>query len=218
MVIVGLLPRLLQLPPVAGPHAGRAFVVGLALTLSYYTGIDHGNASHHRPDQILGLSILLLWIPLVLVYVRSFVWTPDSRRWLGAAFVWWLLLVVTGLLTFLPGNSERLKFTNALVGHSHLAMAGLVTCLHVAILLNLAPGRAPRRGSFWAWQLGCTVHVAVLLWLGWHEGADPAVLYVRGGLADWCYGLRLAAGAVMFAASFLWLCDMGRKTDDPQKN
>jgi len=217
MVIVGLLPLLLRLGPGAGPRAGRIFVLGLVLTFSYFAGIDHGNASHHRPDQILGLVILLLWVPLAWVYVRSFSWTPDSRRWLGAAFVWWLLLAITGLLTFLPGISERLKFTNALVAHSHLAMAGLVTCLHVAILLNLGPVRPPRVGTFWGWQLGCAVHVAALSWLGWREGADPAVLYLRGGLADWCYGLRLAAGLVMFTASFLWLCDMGRKPDDPQK-
>jgi cytochrome c oxidase cbb3-type subunit 1 len=217
MVIVGLLPLLLRLEHAPGPHAGRAFAVGLALTLSYFAGIEHGNASNHRPDQILGLAILLLWIPLVWIYVRSFMWTPVSQRWLGAAFVWWLLLVVTGLLMFLPGLSEQLKFTNALVAHSHLAMAGLVTSLHVAILLNLGPGRAPRAPTFWAWQAGCAVQVAALFWLGWHEGLEPALLYVRGGMADWCYGLRLAAGLLMFAASFLWLCDMGRKTHDPQE-
>lgn len=87
--------------------------------------------------------------------------------------------MITGLLTFLPGISERPKFTNALVAHTHLAITGLVTCLPVAILLIFGPGRAPRRWTFWVWLLGCAGQVAVLPWLGWREGADPAVLWAR---------------------------------------
>jgi hypothetical protein len=45
----------------------------------------------------------------------------------------------------------------------------------------------------------------VLLWLGWQEGGNPGLLWVGGGVADWCYGLRLAAGAAMFVASIQWL-------------
>ncbi len=77
-----------------------------------------------------------------------FGWAPVSRRWLGAAFVWWCLLVLTGWLDFLPGISERVKFTNVLVAHSHLAMAGMVTSLNVALLLNLGPAHAPSLRSF----------------------------------------------------------------------
>ncbi len=152
----------------------------------------------------------------------------DGCVCLVAAFVWWLSLVVTGFLTFLPGWSERLKFTNALVAHSHLAMAGLVTSLHVAILLNLDFGAGKLAGvaakaesaslpvrrreeftlsdwSFWLWQTSCALYVTALLWLGWNEGGDPSLLYVRGGLADWCYGLRFAAGGAMFVVSLNWL-------------
>jgi len=218
LAIFGLLPWLLRLAPREGSRPRRVFAAALALTLSCFAGISHGHASHHQLDQIIGLGLLLAWIPLVWLYARSFEWRADSRRWLGAAFVWWALLVGTGLLTFLPGISERLKFTNALVAHSHLAMAGLVTSLHVALLLNLGRGRPLRAWTFWAWQLGCGVQVAALLWLGWREGADPFLLSVRGGLADACYGLRFIAGGVMLVTSCLWWWDLGRKIHEPQKN
>jgi len=213
VAIFGLLPWLLRLKAVAPKHTLRRFyAVGLAVSFSLYAGISRTHASHHRLDQIVGLASLLVWIPLVWKYARAFVWAADSWRWLTAAYFWWLSLLITGFLTFLPGFSERWKFTNGLVGHSHLAMAGMVTSLHVAILLNLKRDRGtssrvfePPSWSYWVWQIGCGVHVAVLLWLGWAEGVDPSILYIRGGPADWCYGLRLAAGLGMAAASVSWL-------------
>ncbi len=218
VAMFGALPWLLRLEVKAGQRPWRIYLAAFALTSSVYAGIGHGAASHHRPDQIIGLSCLLAWIPLVWSYARAFKWRPGSGRWLTAAFCWWVLLVITGLLIFLPEISERLKFTNALVAHSHLAMAGLITSFHLVILLNLAPARSPQVWSFWAWQLGCLLQVALLFWLGWQEGLDPAILYLRGGLTDWVYGLRLIIGLVMFVSSFVWLTDMGRTIDADQNH
>ena len=212
VALFGALPHLLRLEKTGND---RFFWPALILSFACYAGMQHSNVSHHELGQIAGMGLLLAWIPAMVVYARTYRWTDNSRRWLTAAFVWWLSLVLTGFLTFLPGWSERLKFTNALVAHSHLAMAGVVTSLHVAILLNLDfSGSAPPPGrqeftvygwSFWVWQAGCGVHIAALFFLGWQEGVEPALLYVRGGLADWCYGLRFMAGVVMFAASLNWL-------------
>lgn len=210
VAIFGLVPWLLRLSP--AEHARRAWLEyggAFLLATTLFAVINHGDASHHRPDQLLGIGSLVIWLPLVWRYARSFVWAPDSRRWLGAAFVWWCLLVLTGWLDFLPGISERVKFTNVLVAHSHLAMAGMVTSLHLALLLNLASARAPSR-SFWVWQGGCALHVVALLWIGWRESVEPGVLYVRGGTADLCYGLRLLGGLGMLAASMHWLVTLGR--------
>jgi cytochrome c oxidase cbb3-type subunit 1 len=202
VAVFGALPHLLRLEKI---RLEKLFWPAFAVSAAFYAGMRHTHASHHELGQVVGLGLLLTWIPLVVGYARSWSWAGDSRRWLAAAFGWWLVLVITGFLTFLPGFSERLKFTNALVAHSHLAMAGLVTCLHGALLLNLSGSWRPAAWSFRAWQAGCAVHCAALLWLGWQEGADLTILYGRGGVADWCYGLRLAAGLVMFAASINWL-------------
>jgi cytochrome c oxidase cbb3-type subunit 1 len=205
IAVFGVLPRLLRLPALGANRTRWKFVAVFSASLALYVGINHGDASHHQLDQIIGVGSLLLWIPVVVGYTRAFAWREGSAPWLRAAFVWWTLLVVTGWLTFLPGISERLKFTNALVAHSHLAMAGLVTSLHAAILFNL-PGRwSPPRWSFWLWQAACALHIGSLLWLGWAEGNDASILYVRGGLADVCYGLRFLAGLAMLAASIAWL-------------
>ena len=123
--------------------------------------------------------------------------------------------MISGWIMFLPEVADRVKFTNVLVAHSHLAMAGLVTSLHLALLLNLGPGRAPHAASFWLWQAGCVLHIGALAWLGWKEAAAPTLLYARGGVADLCYGLRLVAGAAMLLASIDWLGTLGRNETNP---
>lgn len=202
LLLFGLLPHLLGLPRL---RRDQVYWPGFLLSTAYYAGMRHADASHHEIGQIIGLALLVGWIPLVLWRARSYRWSEMARQWLQAAFWWWLAIVVDGLLTFLPGVSERLKFTNALVAHSHLAMAGMVTGLHGVLLVQLGGSWRVRPWAFWLWQGACAVHVVGLLWLGWQEGADPAILYLRGGAADWVYGLRLAAGLAMLAASLQWL-------------
>ncbi|MBL9216155.1 MAG: hypothetical protein JNG83_11820 [Opitutaceae bacterium] len=216
LAVFGLLPWLLRLP-VRAPAAAifrrqRLYWLYFAFSFALDLALRHGNVSHHDHGHIIGLGSLIAWVPLVWRYTRSFAWPPAAPAWLGAAFAWWLLLAVTGFGTYLPAIADRLKFTNGLVAHAHLAMAGLVTSLHVAILLCLDGRWRPARWSGWLWQAGCAVQVGLLLWLGWQEGADPSVLYVRGGLADLCYAGRLAAGLAMLAASIAW-CRQAWRTE-----
>ncbi len=223
VTIFGLLPLMLRVlhrsNPAAAPGLSPAssnllgysmlggakwFWVALAGSWVVFAAIDHGHASHHAWAQILGLGLLLGWVPLAWWYFRRFAWSVAARPWLGAAFAWWLLLVATGWFTFLPGVSERLKFTNGLVAHAHLAMAGLVTCMNLVILRQLAP-RAEPRGNFWLWQGGCVMHVAALLVLGWCEQASVGDLFRSEAWTQALYAVRLAAGAVMLVVSVRWL-------------
>lgn len=182
----------------------------LAGSFGVFGVIERGNASHHAWGQILGLGMLLMWVPLAWVYFRRFEWEASAGRWLGAAFGWWLVLVVTGFLTFLPGLSERLKFTNGLVAHAHLAMAGLVTAVNFAVLRQLAPKTEPR-GNFWGWQIACAVHVGALMMLGWCEAENAGDLFRSEGWTQGLYATRLAAGAVMLAVSVRWLAQGGAR-------
>lgn len=202
VLLFGLLPRLLGLPQ---EKPERLFWPAMALSVAYLSGMRHTHASHREIGQIVGLALLVAWVPLAALRARATRWPETARPWWRAAFWWWAALMADGLLTFLPGWSERLKFTNALVAHSHLAMAGLVTSAHGAILVSLGGAWPVRRWAFLLWQAACVVHVVALLWLGWQEAADPALLIQRGGAADWAYGLRFAAGLAMFAASVAWL-------------
>lgn len=238
VMIFGLLPVMLRVEkrgePTPQSNRSRDFGFGgtgwywwaLAGSYGVFGAIDRGNASHHAWGQILGLGLLIAWVPLAWIYFRAFAWEPAARRWLGAAFGWWVMLVCTGFLTFLPGLSERLKFTNGLVGHAHLAMAGLVTAVNFVVLRQLAAGNrrcagvfrpehvcardleareCGERGAFWAWQGACAVHVGALMVLGWSEAAYAGDLFRSEAWTQALYGVRLAAGAVMLAVSVRWL-------------
>lgn len=201
LVIFGLLPAMLRVP--AGKvRAERWFWPALALSWVAYARVSHGDASHHAPEQIAALGLLLAWVPLLAVYLTGFGWHESARPWLHAALAWWALLVATGFLTFLPGLSEAWKFTNALVAHAHLAMAGLVTSINLMVLRQLRGG-GTRRG-FWLWQGGCVVHVAVLLLAGTLEAGREVEWYLRAGWTQAFYGVRLAAGVAMLTASVQW--------------
>lgn len=212
LMIYGLLPTMLRVakkpegrPPGGVFSAGGSwFWRAAAVSWAAYAAIDHGNASHHAAGQVAGLALLLAWVPLAWMYFGGFEWSRAARPWLAAAFVWWLLLVATGLLTFAPGFSERLKFTNGLVAHAHLAMAGLVTSVNFAILRQLDPAEEPR-GNFGLWQGACAAHVAVLLAMGWAERDRAGELFRSEDWTQAGYAARLAAGALMLAASVRWL-------------
>lgn len=204
VALAGWLPHALGLERARGRSAAW-FWIALAGSGGAFAGMDHGDASHRTIGQIVGLGVLLAWVPLLVVYLRGFGWPAGARRWLVAGAAWWTLLVATGWWMFLPGESEQWKFTHLLVAHAHLAMAGVVTCLGATALAVL--GRGPGGGAvaFWIWQLGLVAHLASLGVLGVGEERDAAEFF---GGADWVtagLAVRLAAGVAMLAASIAWL-------------
>jgi cytochrome c oxidase cbb3-type subunit 1 len=201
--LYGLLPRMLGVP---ATRSARWFWPALGLSWIAYSLIGHGHTSHHDLAQIVALGLLFFWVPGLALWWRAGNWHPAARPWQTAALVWWALLVADGWLAFLPGLSERCKFTHALVAHSHLAMAGLVTSAGLMILTQFAR-RPVARASFWAWQLGCAVHVAALLVLGWDEIAAAHALFRSETWTQLLLGLRLAAGAMMTIAAARWWLD-----------
>jgi cytochrome c oxidase cbb3-type subunit 1 len=185
------------------------FVWALTASWLVFAAIDRRNVSHHATAQIIALGLLLAWIPLLAMFWSRYAWPEAARPWLRAAVVWWSLLVVTGWITFLPGISEHLKFTHALVGHAHLAMAGLLTSVNAVIMIVLT-GRAAPRSVFWLWQGGCAVYVASMLVLGWVETDHIAELYRSEPWTQGLLALRLAAGVAMTAGSARWLASFFR--------
>lgn len=183
---------------------GRPFWWALGASWFVFAAIDRGNASHYSVAQVLALGTLLVWVPLLPLFWSRQNWPVATRPWLRAAAAWWSLLVVSGWLTFLPAISEALKFTHALVGHAHLAMAGLVTSVNGAILVAITH-RSPSRGVFVVWQLGCAVFVAAMLTLGWSEAEHQAELFRSETWTQFLLGVRLIGGALMTAASGQWL-------------
>ncbi len=207
LAIVGLLPWALQLPVRKQRWPLWAFGGYFLLSVAIFAAGSHGNVSHHHPGAIAGLATLLAWSVLLDSYLASFGWT-TAPLWRRALIVWWTLLAATGFVIFLPGLSERLKFTNALVAHAHLAMAGFSTALCFVVLqANVRGGlRAALedKHSFGIWQAGTVVYVVAMALLGWRESVVPGVLFQSDQTAHLLYSLRLLSGVVMAAISLRW--------------
>ncbi|HWG22014.1 MAG TPA: hypothetical protein VG225_15895 [Terracidiphilus sp.] len=170
--------------------------------------LGRADVSHRVPSQYIALASLLLWIPLVPAYYAAFRWHPATRRWRIAVLCWWALLVVSGWIMFLPGVLDRVKFTDALVGHSLAAVAGFLTALLIFMMVQLLGENDAwifnRTWSFHLWNYGVFAYVAIMIVAGWIEGVHPAFTIVPGILRNSLYTLRLITGLMMLAASLEW--------------
>lgn len=211
--LMGLLPGpLLRLRWKKGRRKGLllAFWIAFAGSVFLYASIGHGNASNEEWDQVLGLGSLLIWPVFVALLWQSYEWSSESKLWKRSFFFWWALLAIDGWGIFLPMFLDTLKFTNALVAHSHLAMAGAVTAFNMLILLEMGSAKSVREilgqpRAAWAWNLSCLAFVAVLTLQGWREGNQPGALFDFDKLTETAYIARLLAGGAMFGISAYWV-------------
>jgi cytochrome c oxidase cbb3-type subunit 1 len=180
------------------------FTIEALLCLS----LGRQDVSHHRPVQFISLGSLLVWVPLLHACFSAFEWPRNTRLWRQAVMAWWALLVPTGWAFFLPGILDRLKFTDGLVGHSIMAMAGFASSLLILILGVLLDQDAEifnSRWAFTAWHGSTLAYVVLFLIAGWREGADPTFTIVPGTTRNILYAVRLLLGLAMTAASAHWL-------------
>jgi cytochrome c oxidase cbb3-type subunit 1 len=169
--------------------------------------IGRGSVSGHRPAQFLSLASVLVWVPLVPLYYGGFAWAPATRRWRLTWLCWWAVLVPTGWCLFLPGVLDRVKFTDALVGHALMAMAGFVTTLLIFVLVVLLEKDGDIFASRWAfvlWQASTAGYIVIMFVAGWIEGRHPAFNMDPGVGRNTIYSLRLILGTGMTIASLNW--------------
>jgi cytochrome c oxidase cbb3-type subunit 1 len=172
--------------------------------------LGRADVSHHKPTQWISLGSLLVWIPLTPVYYAAFDWHENTRRWRIAFLCWWSILIPTGWMLFLPGVLDRFKFTDGLVGHSLLAMAGFVSSLLIFVLVQMMGDDGwifNARWSFYLWQASVAAYVAIMFYAGWREGANPAFSIVPGVLRNSIYAVRLCLGVLILIASLDWFRD-----------
>jgi cytochrome c oxidase cbb3-type subunit 1 len=180
--------------------------------------LGHGDISHHRPAQFLSLGSLLVWLPLTPVYYSAFEWHANTRRWRIAFLAWWSALVLTGWVFFLPGVLDHFKFTDGLVGHSLLAMAGFTSSLLIFVMVQLLGEDGwifNQTRSFYGWNTAVLGYVVLMSAAGWHEGFDPSFTVVPGAARNTINILRLVVGVVMLAASMDWLIAASRLLREP---
>ena len=180
--------------------------------------LGRADISHHRPAQFLSLASLLIWLPLTPAYYKAFEWHENTRRWRIAFLCWWSALVLTGWIFFLPGILDHFKFTDGLVGHSLLAMAGFTSSLLIFAMVQLLGEGGwifNRTRSFYGWNIAVLGYVLLMSAAGWREGFDPTFTIVPGAARNAIYILRLVVGVAMLAASLDWLIDASTLPREP---
>ena len=173
-------------------------------------GLGHSDVSHHNPSQFLSLGCLLVWLPLTPMYYAAFKWHANTRRWRMAFLWWWAALLVTGWIFFLPGVLDHFKFTDGLVGHSFVAMAGFASSLLIFAMVQLLEEGGwifNRTSSFYFWNCGVIAYVLLMTVAGWREGFDPAFTIAPGFARNALYTFRLITGIPMLLASLDWFMD-----------
>jgi cytochrome c oxidase cbb3-type subunit 1 len=193
----------------------------LAIEFILCLALGRADVSHHRPVQYLSFGSLLVWLPLMPMYYAAFEWHPNTRRWRIAFLCWWAVLVPTGWCLFLPGILDRFKFTDGLVGHSLVAMAGFASSLLIFLMVQLLGDDAwilNGTWSFWVWHGSVIAYALLMFFAGWREGSDPAFNFVPGPVRNATYGLRLLLGFFMLIASVEWLVYASRLDGHPRRS
>jgi cytochrome c oxidase cbb3-type subunit 1 len=212
---LGIVLILLMLPfGISRRISGRSRVIALSWLLlaaesAVCAMLSRADVSHHLPAQWIALGSVVAWLPIMPAYYRAFTWNPETRRWRTSMLWWWGGLVVSGWVLFLPDVLDRVKFTDALVGHSLAAVAGFLSALLIFMMVELLGARDAwvlnRAWSFHMWNWGVLAYVVVMSIAGWMEAGNPAFTIVPGPARNTLYVLRLITGLMMLAASIEWL-------------
>jgi cytochrome c oxidase cbb3-type subunit 1 len=195
------------------PGKSGTFVTGwivLAAESILCAALGRADVSHHSPVQFLSLGSLLIWLPLIPAYYAAFEWHQSTRRWRLAFLWWWGALLVTGWVFFLPGLLDHFKFTDGLVGHSFVAMAGFTSSLLIFVMVQLLGEGGwifNRTRSFYLWNGSVVAYIVLMTMAGWREGFDPTFTIVPGIARNVLYTLRLVTGILMLLAALDWLVD-----------
>jgi len=180
----------------------------LAIHALFCAALGHGDVSNRVPMQLVGFLTILIWLPVAPIYFGAFDWHAEACRWRQAVLWWWAALLVTGATMFLPGVLDHFKFTDGLVGHSFVAMAGFASSLIVLVMVQLLGNGGwifNRARAFFLWHGSVIAYVVVVTMAGWREGFDPAFTMVPGFERNLLYWFRLVTGVVMLIASVDWL-------------
>jgi len=163
---------------------------------------------HHHPGQITCLATLLVWPLLIAVYFKNRTWPYKGVLWSRAMLVWLMILCLHGVISFLPGILDQVKFTNALVGHSHLAMAGFTTSFVIFLLQQiLSPHEShvfEDRSAYWRWHLAAFTYLVLMTGVGIFEIIDLSFTVDGGWIKKSLYLGRFVVGIPMFVVSLYW--------------
>jgi len=206
LIVVGLM---LMLPRIAAVVRvkRRSWGIWLFFVLSWLLfGVTEAmGGTHFQTVQIGSMLFLLPWVWWLPRDWARFGWPEGSAMWRMAMFGWWGLLVLSGLLMYQPGILDHLKFTQGLVAHSHLAMAGFTTSFCALLLVLITGKRIGSRWSVAAWHFATLVMIVTLALMGWREGDEPSWMLSFPVWRECGLVIRTMCGVLMLWVSVVWL-------------
>jgi len=213
LVVVALMLMLPRVPGLGRLKGGGTWPWWLwAGECAAWAVLEAKGGTHAEAAQISAMVLLLPWLAIIPADWRKFRWPAGALGWRRNVIGWWGLLVATGFLVFLPGVLDRSKFTQVLVAHSHLAMAGFTTSFAILLLGRLGAWSGGAAWLRWAWNAALAGQLGALAWMGWLEGAGPEWMIEPPAWRVAGMWLRLACGAAMLAVSVAWWLDWRRET------
>lgn len=205
LIVIGLM---LLLPRVSG-MAGRGkarwgtwLFFGLSWLVFAVTEAIGGG--HFDSWQIGAMLLLLPWAWLIRRDWLGFDWPPHSSAWRTAMIFWWTLLVFSAVAMYAPGVLDRIKFTQGLVAHSHLAMAGFTTSFCAVLLSTLTQRPIGGRASVMVWNAAAFAMIAVLAAMGWREGQSAEWMIIPEHWREAGLIARAIAGVFLLGSSIGW--------------
>jgi len=206
LVVIGLM---LLLPRVAGNRgkgkAGNWTWLFFGLSWLVFAVTERIGGSHFDVWQIGALLLLLPWAWLIPRDWSGFVWPANSGAWRIGLIFWWAFLVLSGVAMYQPGVLDHLKFTQGLVAHSHLAMAGFTTSFCALLIVMLTGRTVGHKGSILVWNVAVITMIVVLAWMGWREGNGSDWMIVYAGWRDVGLFVRSLSGVAMLGVSIHWM-------------
>jgi cytochrome c oxidase cbb3-type subunit 1 len=205
LLVVGLMLILPRVTALARPGRKSVWIwVFFGVSWLVFGVTEAMGGTHFEVHQIISMLFLLPWVWWLPRDWAGFEWPDGSRFWRGAMFGWWGVLVVSGLLMYQAGVLDRLKFTQGLVAHSHLAMAGFTTSF-CALLLVLITGKRIGSGlSVGIWHVATLAMIVTLASMGWREGGGPAWMLEQPAWRELGLWIRSLCGLMMFGVSVSW--------------
>jgi cytochrome c oxidase cbb3-type subunit 1 len=212
LIVVNLMVILPRAVAVARTRRSKPWLWAfLVFSWVFFAVTESLGGTHFDGYQIAAMGVLLPWVWLLPRDWAGFSWPEGSRAWRVAMFAWWGFLVVSGFLMYQPGVLDHLKFTQGLVAHSHLAMAGFTTSF-CAMLLVLLTGK--RMGAGWTvglWHAAVLIMIVTLACMGWREGDEFSWMLMHPVWRTCGLGIRAACGLLMLMISIHWWLER-RKT------
>jgi cytochrome c oxidase cbb3-type subunit 1 len=204
-----LLPRIAGLP--REPKASRLTWIFFGLCGLVFIVTEAIGGTHFDSWQIGAMLCLIPWVWLIPNHWKKFTWPAGTIAWRTAAMSWWGILVISGVTMFLPGLLDHLKFTQGLVAHSHLAMAGFTTSFCALLIVAVSKKKLGGKLTISLWNAAALGMILVLTWMGWREGHEYSWMISNPAWRQVGFSLRAFFGTVMLATSVSWFIQWIRK-------